>query len=279
MNRYLTLSIAIVSLSTLAIPLRAAKEPRAGKMEKTRVLWTNEDVAQLSRVPGLISVIGQPMNEVLQRVGAPAPQLTTEDPAWYAAQAASPNARLEAEQAKLRDFTQALASAEQATQALYEAVQNDNEQAILQILGGRKELASSGDGLEDKVERQQFATKYQQMHRLVRQSDGSMALYIGAENWPFPAPLISEKGKWRFDADAGTQEIFFRRIGENEAVAIQTCHTLVRAITGDTGETASNDPLTRYAQTLVSTQAADVSRTRANAQGASAPFDGYHSVR
>jgi hypothetical protein len=168
------------------------------------------------------------------------------------------------------------ASAEQASQALYKAVQNDNERAILQILGGRKELASSGDGLEDKLERKQFAAKYQEMHRLIRQANRSLVLYIGAENWPFPIPLISEKGKWRFDADAGTQEIFFRRIGENEAVAIETCHALVRAIKGDTSETGSSDSLTRYAQTLVSAQAANASRTPTNAQEASAPFAGYY---
>ena len=128
------------------------------------------------------------------------------------------------------------ASAEQASQALYEAVQNDNERTILQILGGRKELACSGDKLEDKAEREQFAAKYQQMHRLVRQTDGSVVLYIGAENWPFPIPLVSEKGKWHFDADAGTQGMFFRRIGQNEAVAIQLCHALVHAITENNSE-------------------------------------------
>ena len=55
-----------------------------------------------------------------------------------------------------------------SSQALYQAVQNGNEQAILQILGGRPELASSGDDLKDKAERKQFATKYQESHRLVR---------------------------------------------------------------------------------------------------------------
>jgi len=170
------------------------------------------------------------------------------------------------------------ASGEQATQALYDAVQNNNEQTILQILGGRKELTSSGYKLEDNADRKQFANKFQQMHRLVRQTDGSMVLYIGAENWPFPEPLISEKGKWRFDADAGMQEILFRRIGEHEAVAIRVCHALVRASTGDTtgtSDTSSNDPVTRYAQTLVSPQAGGVRRIRANAQGASTSFDGY----
>ena len=166
-------------------------------------------------------------------------------------------------------------SAEQASQALYDAAQANNERMILQILGGQKELATSGDELEDKAERKQFVAKYAEMHRLVRQTDGSTALYIGAENWPFPVPLISENGKWRFDAHAGTQEIFFRRIGENEAVAIQVCHALVQTITGNTSETASSDPVTRYAQILVSAHKARASNP-AIRQGASTSFDGYY---
>lgn len=172
------------------------------------------------------------------------------------------------------------ASAEQASQAMYEAVKSDNQQAILQILGGRKELASSGDELEDKVERKQFAAKYQQMHRLVRQADRSIVLYIGAENWPFPVPLVSEKGKWRFDGDAGRDEIFFRRIGENEAVAIQVCRALVRATTdGGSEAAASYDPAIRYAQTLVKAQTTDARRTQGSAQTTSAPFHGYYFRR
>jgi hypothetical protein len=168
------------------------------------------------------------------------------------------------------------ASAEQATQALRDAVQNDNEQVILQVLGCRKELASSGDGLRDKAERKEFATKYQEMHRLVREADGSTVLYIGAENWPFPIPLISVKGKWRFDADRGKKEIVFRRIGENEAAAIQACHASVRAMRGYTSEPDGDNAATRHPQTLVTSQPGGSSSTPGKAQGTSAPFNGYY---
>ena len=94
------------------------------------------------------------------------------------------------------------ASPEEASQALCEAVQNDNEQAILLILGGRKELAISDDPQDGKAARKQFAAKFKEMHRFVRQSDGELVLYIGAENWPFPVPLVREKEKWFFDANA-----------------------------------------------------------------------------
>jgi len=74
-----------------------------------------------------------------------------------------------------------------------------------------------------------FVEKYQQMHRWRREPDGTMTLYIGAENWPFPIPLVERNGAWRFDGDAGAQEIMFRRIGENELTAIAACHEFVAA--------------------------------------------------
>jgi hypothetical protein len=120
-------------------------------------------------------------------------------------------------------------SAEEASHALFLAVQNDDERAVTDILGARNDLVSSDDQAEDKLDRERFAQKYQEMHRLVRETHGDMLLYIGAENWPFPIPLVSRNGAWRFDADAGGQEIRYRRIGENEVTAIALCHELVAA--------------------------------------------------
>src|SRR5919108_6502024 len=83
-------------------------------------------------------------------------------------------------------------SAEKAIHALFAAVQSNNEEAIMQVLGDRKGLVSAGDSLEDQQDRQLFVEKYQQMHRLVEEPDGTTLLYIGAENWPFPVPLVSK---------------------------------------------------------------------------------------
>jgi Protein of unknown function (DUF2950) len=165
------------------------------------------------------------------------------------------------------------ASHEEASQALYEAAQDDNEQAILQILGGHQELVSSGDPQDDKAARRQFAAKFKEMHRFVRQFDGTWVLYIGAENWPFPVPLVREKEKWFFDADAGAQEILFRRIGENESVAIEVCHALARITLENHREPTSDDAATQYALNLVDAKRADGSHTPAN------PFHGYYFLR
>src|SRR5579871_1031985 len=111
---------------------------------------------------------------------------------------------------------QTFASPGEATTALFEATKKGDERAVESILGAGKEVTSSGDDDEDKLEREQFCRKYQEMHRLVHEPDGATVLYIGAENWPFPIPLASKNGAWYFDSDSGKREILFRRVGENE---------------------------------------------------------------
>jgi hypothetical protein len=122
-------------------------------------------------------------------------------------------------------------SANDATGALVAAVQSDDSQAITAILGEGKDLTSLDDEVQNKVDRELFLHKYQEMHRLVPEPDGSNVLYVGAENWPFPVPLVSRSGVWYFDSTAGAQEVLFRRIGENEGAAIYACHTLALAET------------------------------------------------
>jgi hypothetical protein len=109
MNRYLTFSLAIsVTLSTLAIPLRAANKPHAGKMERTAVVWTNQDLKRL-RSQGLISIVGQSaLVEDAIAAPLPPPYVKTQDPEWYAKQAAKLREELERRQAQLREYRQAL---------------------------------------------------------------------------------------------------------------------------------------------------------------------------
>jgi hypothetical protein len=124
---------------------------------------------------------------------------------------------------------QTFPSAAEASQSLFQAVQSNNEQAITNILGGPTELTSSHDEGQDKVDRELFVQKYQEMHRLGRDADGSVTLYLGAENWPFPIPLVEKNGAWHFDSDVGLKEVLYRRIGENELAAIAMCHKFFTA--------------------------------------------------
>ena len=119
-------------------------------------------------------------------------------------------------------------SAEEASNALATAAQSNDEKAMLSILGPKgKEIVSSGDDEEDAQNRANFAQKYQEMHRLVKEPDGTSTLYIGAENWPTPIPLVNHGDSWYFDTGAGKKEILYRRIGQNEISSIRVCQELV----------------------------------------------------
>jgi hypothetical protein len=144
------------------------------------------------------------------------------------------------------------------------------------ILGAGKEVTSSSDEIEDKLERERFSQKYQEMHRLVREPDGSTVLYIGAENWPFPIPLVSKNGAWYFDSDTGTQEILFRTVGENETTAIQVCHALAKAKERSETETTGDDSIRKYVQRLVSGGTATAVSTARDIEKESSPFHGYY---
>ena len=122
------------------------------------------------------------------------------------------------------------ASAQEACNALVEAGKNNDEKAMLEILGPEgKEIVSSGDETADAEARANFVKRYEEMHRLVKEPDGTTILYIGAHNWPTPIPLMNKGKEWYFDTAAGKKEILYRRIGRNELSAIRVCQELAAA--------------------------------------------------
>jgi hypothetical protein len=110
------------------------------------------------------------------------------------------------------------------------ALQNKDEKAVLEILGpDATQIVSSGDPTEDAESHANFVRKYEEMHRFLKEPDGSVTLYIGAENWPAPIPLVMKGNLWFFDSEAGKREILFRRIGRNEYSTIRICQELAAA--------------------------------------------------
>ncbi|MCU1296066.1 MAG: hypothetical protein JWO91_344 [Acidobacteriaceae bacterium] len=158
-------------------------------------------------------------------------------------------------------------SAGAASNGLFQAVKNDDDQAVGAILGAGKDVTSTSDEIEDKLERERFSQKYEEMHRLVREADGRTVLYIGAENWPFPVPLVSKNGTWYFDSKTGIQEILFRRVGENEIAAIQVCQAFANAKKQQDTKVTTDDAARQYAQQLIT---ASSTNNEGNA------FDGYY---
>lgn len=142
---------------------------------------------------------------------------------------------------------------DEAVQSLVEAVRKGDTQAMVDILGPSSgPLVSSGDKIEDKRARDAFVREYDATHRL-EAGGGKIVLYVGADNFPFPIPIIPDGASWRFDTPAGQEEILNRRIGRNELNAIQVCLAYVDAQREYYAQERKQGEAREYAQRLAST--------------------------
>jgi hypothetical protein len=145
-----------------------------------------------------------------------------------AARASSPQAK---PQSPPRTQHKTFSSPQQAAEALYHAARDRDENTMIAILGpDARDLVIWTDSSDDRnTEDEQFAKKYQQMHRLVKEPDNETTLYVGAENWPLPIPIVESEGAFYFDCQLGRREIMYRRIGENEMSTLDTLRAIVDA--------------------------------------------------
>ena len=124
----------------------------------------------------------------------------------------------------------AFPSPDAAVSALIAADKADDTKALSSVLGpDSDQILSSGDPVADKNAREDFARRYQEMHRLAYDDQGRVILYIGAGNWPVPIPIVKKDGGWVFDTAAGKEELLFRRIGRNELFTIRVLEDLADA--------------------------------------------------
>ena len=236
-----------------------AAEDSMAAVAATEAVATDRDVSDFTKEKTKMNTINQHVSKISRRLRAPAV------PRLILALGIAGGASLVLAQQSAQP---AFPSAEAATQGLFHAVHSNDEQTIANILGGPTELTSSPDPGGDKADRDLFVEKYQQMHRLGRESDGSATLYVGAENWPFPVPLVSENGTWHFDPEAGKKEVLVRRIGENELIAIENCRKFAAAEKHYKEE--PGDPTNSSATSLVGKAASG------SAGGSPILLDGYY---
>ena len=142
----------------------------------------------------------------------------------------------------------------EAVSALYTAVKANDEQSLTRMFGkGAADVMHSGDEVADRNMVQTFLRRYDQMHRVVIEPDGTATLYIGAENWPFPISIAkTSSDSWHFDVVGGKQEILYRRVGRNENDAIEICQALVEAQREYISAVRSSESSKHYALKFIS---------------------------
>jgi hypothetical protein len=83
---------------------------------------------------------------------------------------------------------------------------------------------------------------------------GARILNIGADNYPFPIPLVrGSSSKWYFNTSAGEDEILARRIGRNELLAIDGCNSVVNAEELYFQKSHDGSPARQYTSMIIST--------------------------
>jgi hypothetical protein len=146
--------------------------------------------------------------------------------------------------AKQRTF----GSPEEAVKAMVDAVKANSSAELLAIFGpAGEELIYSGDETQDRGKRERFAKAYDEKNRLERIGEKRAVLFVGADDWPMPIPLVKVGKRWLYKTDEGKQELLARRIGRNELAAIQVCLAYVDAQREYAGSRGKNE-LPEYAQ-------------------------------
>jgi len=149
---------------------------------------------------------------------------------------------------------QVFTSPDAAVSALIIATQSNDEAAIRQIFGPQSlDVLGTLDKARDRDFRSQFAAFATEYRRLDTNDDGSLTLVVGSQWWPLPIPMVRSGSGWRFDIDAGKNELINRRIGANELEAIAVLHGFVDAQRDYAAESRDESGVRAFARKLVST--------------------------
>lgn len=160
---------------------------------------------------------------------------------------------------KIRTFS----SPEEAANALIDAAEKYDVQALYEILGPEgKEIIETGEAVRDREQAMAFAAQAREKMSVekkthhasrAKRTTRSATLVVGKDDWPFPVPIIRRNQKWSFFTAVGLQELLYRRIGRNELDAIQICRMFVEAQHEYALLKRQANDVNQYAQRMVST--------------------------
>jgi len=144
-------------------------------------------------------------------------------------------------------------SPEAAVTSLSEAISAGDRDELRALFGPRAAELRSGDVEQDRQDFASFGRSLESGHVIEPDGEDRATVLVGEERWPFAVPLVNEQGGWRFDTDAGIEELTNRRIGRNELRTIAACRTLIEAQAEYRGVDRDGDGVLEYAQRLMST--------------------------
>ncbi len=119
---------------------------------------------------------------------------------------------------------------EAAVAAIEEIAGQGNVERVEQIFGkDSMDLLQSGDEVADRERALEVKKLINERVAFLDIGEGTKAALFGNDEWPFPVPLVKDSKGWRYDTEAGREEIENRRVGANELNTLATLHAVVDA--------------------------------------------------
>jgi len=145
------------------------------------------------------------------------------------------------------------ATPEAAVEALVTSLNADDASDIIEILGPAHEKSLiGGDEIAMRENRKRAGAAATEKAVLRDAGEGRKILVIGNKNWPVPFPIVQVGERWRFDTEAGLEELVNRRIGRNELNAIKICREYIDAQVDYASKDRDGDQVLEYAQQVMS---------------------------
>ena len=144
------------------------------------------------------------------------------------------------------------ATPEEAVAELRVATSNADTNAIRVIFGSAVVDLQNADRVQATNDFARFSAALSATNHLVHVSDTNIVIEAGEDLWPFPIPLVKERGGWHFDTEAGREEIINRRIGKNELEVLATVRAYVDAQREYASADRDGDQVLEYAQKMAS---------------------------
>jgi hypothetical protein len=145
-------------------------------------------------------------------------------------------------------------SPEAAIAAMAELIGKQDRAGVERVFGaGAYDLFDSGDPDADKEDFQQVKAMIDESVTFDAHDEGTRIALLGADEWPWPIPLVAIDGQWRFDTAAGRDELLNRRVGRNELETLDTLHEIVDAQHEYASEARDDQP-PAFARQFVSTE-------------------------
>jgi hypothetical protein len=150
------------------------------------------------------------------------------------------------------DTAKVFSSPEEALAELRTATVTPDTTALRALFGSAAEELQNPDRVTATNELSKFHAALMETNHLVHVSDTNIIIEVGQDLWPFPIPLIKERGGWHFDTAAGQEEILNRRIGQNELEVLATMRAYVDAQREYASQDRDGDQVLEYAQKIAS---------------------------